>query len=64
MRLDKVQVVVEDVPASEELVALYRAVGWTAYAEDADTLTRAVAGSSFVVTARRDGTYRPSSCSP
>jgi GNAT superfamily N-acetyltransferase len=35
---------------------VYRAVGRTAYAEDADTLTRAVAGSSFVVTARRDGT--------
>jgi GNAT superfamily N-acetyltransferase len=56
MRLDKVQVVADDVPTGEELVALYRAVGWTAYAEDIGTLTRAVAGSSFVVTARRDGT--------
>lgn len=56
MRLDKVQVLVDDVPTGDELVALYRAVGWTAYADDADTLTRAIAGSSFVVTARRDGT--------
>jgi GNAT superfamily N-acetyltransferase len=38
-----------------ELLELYGAVGWTAYTKDPDTLERAVAGSSFVVTARRDG---------
>jgi GNAT superfamily N-acetyltransferase len=39
----------------DELLALYGSVGWSAYTGDPDTLERAVAGSSFVVTARRDG---------
>jgi GNAT superfamily N-acetyltransferase len=55
MRLDEVQVAVADVPTRDELVALYRAVGWTTYADDPETLVRAVAGSSCVVTARHQG---------
>jgi GNAT superfamily N-acetyltransferase len=55
MTLDDLQVAAGQVPSREELVALYRAVGWTAYTDDPDTLVRAVAGSSFVVTARRAG---------
>ena len=39
----------------EELLELYGEVGWTAYTKDPDALERAVAGSSFVVTARQDG---------
>lgn len=51
----EVRITVGEVPATAELVALYAAVGWSAYTDDPDTLRRAVAGSSFVVTARRDG---------
>ena len=39
----------------DELVELYGSVGWSAYTADPDTLMRAVAGSSLVVTARQDG---------
>jgi ribosomal protein S18 acetylase RimI-like enzyme len=42
-----------DVP---EVVALYRSVGWTAYAEAPSLLEAALRGSSRVVTARRKGT--------
>lgn len=38
-----------------EVVALYREVGWTAYADDAAALEAALAGSSRVVAARVDG---------
>jgi GNAT superfamily N-acetyltransferase len=38
-----------------EVVALYRSVGWTAYSEQPRTLQAALAGSSRVVVARRDG---------
>lgn len=38
-----------------EVVSLYREVGWTAYADDVVTLKAALAGSSCVVAARRDG---------
>ncbi len=38
-----------------EVVALYRKVGWTAYADDAVTLAAALAGSSRVVAGRVDG---------
>lgn len=38
-----------------EVVSLYREVGWTAYKDDAPTLEAALAGSSCVVAARRDG---------
>lgn len=38
-----------------EVVALYRAVGWTSYADQPEVLQVALAGSSLVVTARRSG---------
>ncbi|MFF1876493.1 GNAT family N-acetyltransferase [Leifsonia sp. NPDC058230] len=38
-----------------EALALYNAVGWSAYTKDADKLARAIAGSSRVATAREDG---------
>ena len=37
----------------DELVALYDAVGWSAYTREPRALRAAIAGSSFVVTARR-----------
>lgn len=45
---------VTGVPA-EELVSLYEAVGWSAYTTAPERLGAAVAGSSYVVTARRAG---------
>ncbi|MHB1500175.1 MAG: GNAT family N-acetyltransferase [Candidatus Dormibacteria bacterium] len=42
-----------DVP---EVVALYRSVGWTAYADAPSVLDAALRGSSRVVTPRRRGT--------
>ena len=45
-------VAVGDELSAEELVALYDAVGWTAYTRDPDGLVRAVANSTIVVTAR------------
>ncbi len=41
--------------AADELVALYAAVGWTAYTKDPRLLVKAVRGSSYAVAARRDG---------
>jgi GNAT superfamily N-acetyltransferase len=41
-------------PGTDELVALYDAVGWTAYTRDPAALAAAVAGSHAVVTARDD----------
>jgi len=40
---------------SEEIVALYNAVGWSAYSHDPDSLIRAVENSAFVVVARHGG---------
>ena len=37
----------------DELVELYRSVDWSLYSEHPDLLERAIAGSSYVVTARR-----------
>jgi GNAT superfamily N-acetyltransferase len=37
----------------DELVALYESVGWSAYARAPETLRAAIAGSSYVVAARR-----------
>lgn len=37
----------------DELVALYGSVGWSAYTREPEMLRAAIAGSSFVVTARR-----------
>jgi GNAT superfamily N-acetyltransferase len=48
-------VLAEDRPAREELLSLYGSVGWTAYTSDPDLLEAAVAGSSYVVTARAGG---------
>lgn len=45
---------VADVPL-DELIALYEAVGWSAYTKAPERLAAAVAGSSYVVTARRAG---------
>lgn len=38
-------------PSLADLLALYEAVGWTAYTEDPETLSAAIRGSSFVVAA-------------
>ncbi|MGP9536534.1 GNAT family N-acetyltransferase [Brachybacterium sp. AOP43-C2-M15] len=43
------------VPGLQEALALYDAVGWSAYTEDPAALERSLAGSAHVVTARRDG---------
>ncbi len=40
---------------ADEVLELYRAVGWTAYADDPAVLRAALAGSSLVVAARRGG---------
>jgi GNAT superfamily N-acetyltransferase len=55
--MDTVDVVYDHTaqPAPGELVRLYNSVGWTAYADDPELLAAAIAGSSFVVTARRGG---------
>ncbi len=42
-------------PTRDELIALYDSVGWTVYTADPARLEDAVAGSTFVVTARIDG---------
>ncbi|PYY56533.1 GNAT family N-acetyltransferase [Curtobacterium sp. MCSS17_011] len=41
-------------PGTDELVALYEAVGWTAYTQDPAALTAAISGSHTVLTARDD----------
>jgi len=48
-------IVVGDAVERDELVSLYDDVGWTSYTEAPDDLARAVANSTFVVTARDDG---------
>jgi GNAT superfamily N-acetyltransferase len=55
--MDTDDVVYDDAtqPPARELVRLYNSVGWTAYADDPEQLAAAIAGSSFVVTARRSG---------
>ncbi len=42
-------------PDLDEVVALYRAVGWITYADHPDMLRAALAGSTRVVTAHRSG---------
>lgn len=39
----------------EEVLALYRSVGWSAYTESPEVLLRALAGSHRLVSARREG---------
>lgn len=46
--------IADEVPAADELVALYASVGWTAYTADPDRLTAALRGSHIVLTARDD----------
>ncbi|ROP63821.1 acetyltransferase (GNAT) family protein [Curtobacterium sp. PhB130] len=45
----------DDRPDLDELVALYAAVGWTAYTDDPGRLHAAVLGSHLVLTARSEG---------
>ncbi len=53
---DTTDVVVRaDRPDGEELLDLYASVGWDAYTRDPETLSAAIDGSSYVVTARADG---------
>ena len=42
-------------PALDELVALYDSVGWSAYTTSPETLAAALAGSAAVAVARLDG---------
>lgn len=44
----------DEQPGTDELVALYDAVGWTAYTQDPAALTAAIAGSHTMLTARDD----------
>lgn len=44
-----------ELPAKDELVALYESVGWTAYTADPDRLYQAVNRSLSVVSARKNG---------
>lgn len=50
-----VHVLDHDLPGLDELVSLYDSVGWSLYTAEPTVLAAAVAGSSFVVTARIDG---------
>ncbi|MGI8947913.1 MAG: GNAT family N-acetyltransferase [Ornithinimicrobium sp.] len=42
-------------PGRDELLDLYDSVGWSAYTREPETLSAAIEGSSYVVTARQDG---------
>ncbi|MFC0673705.1 GNAT family N-acetyltransferase [Brachybacterium hainanense] len=44
-----------EIPALPDVLALYDAVGWSSYTQEPQTLDAALAGSTRVVTARRDG---------
>lgn len=46
---------VSDQVATDELIDLYDAVGWSTYTADPAALVRAFGNSSFVVTSRDDG---------
>ncbi|MGN8050414.1 GNAT family N-acetyltransferase [Curtobacterium sp. 22159] len=48
-------IVATERPERGELLALYDAVGWTAYTRDPELLEDAIAGSHTVLTARQDG---------
>ncbi len=45
-------VIADEIPADEELVELYRSVGWKAYTREPATLAAAVGASFCVLTAR------------
>ncbi|WP_205843669.1 GNAT family N-acetyltransferase [Nakamurella deserti] len=44
-----------EMPGEDETLALYDAVGWSAYTREPDRLRRALSGSHTVLTARVDG---------
>ncbi len=46
--------IAEETPATDEIVELYRSVGWTAYTADPDRLAAAVRASHSVHAARDD----------
>jgi GNAT superfamily N-acetyltransferase len=50
-----VQVRDDDTIDDDELVRLYRAVGWVAYTRDPESLVQAISNSTYVATARRKG---------
>ena len=50
-----IEIVPHDTPTGEELLTLYTALGWGAYTADPGGLELAVANSTYVVTARRQG---------
>lgn len=49
------RLIASEIPALDELLHLYGAVGWTAYIRDPEGLARAFRQSSFVWTARSGG---------
>lgn len=49
------RLIASEIPALDELLHLYGAVGWTAYIRDSEGLARAFRQSSFVWTARSGG---------
>lgn len=49
------QINIADTAQPGELKALYESVGWTAYITEPESLSSAVANSTFVVTARQSG---------
>ena len=53
--MDEVVIGAESGVPLDEVLPLYEAVGWTAYTRNPDLLAKAIAGSSYVVTARRPG---------
>ncbi|MDJ0664952.1 MAG: GNAT family N-acetyltransferase [Acidimicrobiia bacterium] len=51
----RVEISDSDTVTDTELLDLYEALGWRAYTRDPASLVRAIANSTFVVTARHDG---------
>ena len=49
-------VLTSEIPAGNELLALYDAVGWSAYTADPERLVRAMHGSHLVLCARNEAT--------
>ena len=48
-------IVSDSIPSREDLVELYRSVGWTAYTRDPESLELAVTKSTYVATLREEG---------
>ncbi|WP_434993210.1 GNAT family N-acetyltransferase [Arthrobacter sp. Ld5] len=48
------RITADDTPALDRAIALYDAVGWTAYTRNSERLARSLAGSHLVVTAEDD----------